>query len=238
MKITNLSLGALLFAAVIPASASVNLITNPNFWDNSNAPISYFSTSTGSTIPGWTIQTGTNVDWIGSYWTAPTDLGAYPGGGSVDLDGFHSAGTISQTVSVVAGQNYTLNFFAGANPDGPPIVKSLLLGVTNATPGSATYSPTYPPSIESGNFAAWTLETFSFVPTASSVTISFSSLDTPDQVTSNSNGVSFGPVVAGVSLYGPTATNINAATPEPGFYGLLGGGLAGLAFFVRRRRTA
>jgi hypothetical protein len=239
MKLFNVRglLTGALFACVIPATASINLIQNGNFLTGGNlsSPGSYtgIGYNSGSacgstcTIADWNLTSG-NVDWIGTYWSAPTANGGYPGGYSVDLDGFQAAGTISQTVNTTAGQVYTLNFYLGANPDGPPDPKNLLVSATDATPGSASFQPVFPPSIESGGLAAWTLEAFTFTANGSTSTISFASTDTPAEVAGNADGVSFGPVVAGVSL----------VAPEPGFYGIVGFGLAGLAFFMRRRRSA
>jgi hypothetical protein len=227
---TFIAVCVLILAGAAPSAADVNII-NPNFLTDSSTLVPGFQTVT--TIPGWTVGQGTNVDWVGTYWSAPTANGGYPGGGSVDLDGTNSAGSISQQISTVAQQVYTLSFYAGANPDGPPDpFKNLLVTVNGATPGFKGFQPPITtPSIEGGGpngLMAWTLETYSFTANAGTATISFESEDSGFGNT-DPNNISFGPVIAGVSV----------VTPEPGFYAALGLGLAGLVLRRSwRRRSA
>lgn len=201
---------ALLAALAIPASADVQ---NGKFLSGGTG---YFSTiGAGTTFAGdWYVVSG-SVDWIGSYWAGPPN-----GGSSVDLDG-NSVGSISQSVITTPNQSYTLNFWLNANPDGAPQTKVLFVTAGGTTPTSQTYNKLE--SASEQTFAAnWSPESLSFTATGSTTLISFASEDPafPGY---------YGPVIGDVSL---------VATPEPGFYGILLLGLAGLALAVRRRRLA
>src|SRR4029077_9565796 len=114
-----------------------------------------------TSIDGWSVDAG-SVDWISSYWTAAD------GSMSIDLSGA-DAGTISQTLATTIGNTYTVSFFLSGNPAGPPTVKTLDVTATGATPASYTYDVT-------GNDLTnmnWTPETFTFLATSASTTLSF-----------------------------------------------------------------
>ncbi len=114
-----------------------------------------------TSIDGWTVDSG-SVDWIGTYW--PAEDGAM----SIDLSGA-DAGTISQVLATTIGNTYTVSFFLSGNPAGPPTVKTLDVTATGAAPASYTYDVT-------GNDLTnmnWTAETFTFLATSASTTLSF-----------------------------------------------------------------
>jgi len=114
-----------------------------------------------TSIDGWTVDAG-SVDWIGTYWPAQD------GSMSIDMSGV-DAGTISQTLTTTIGNTYTVSFFLSGNPAGPPIVKTLDVSATGAAAASYTYDA-------SGNDLTnmnWTPETYTFLATNASTTLSF-----------------------------------------------------------------
>ena len=165
------------------------------------------------TITGWTVTQG-NVDWIGNYWQAS------PGSGnSIDMDGFYSAGGISQTVYLGPGQ-YVLSFYLAGNsydtPNHSPI-KHL-----NVSAGSVSENFAFDTTGKSNGNMGWVKETVSF--NASGLTtIAFKSTDTVD--------IAWGPAIGSASLL---------QVSEFGFYSYSAfmGGLAGLVMFVMRKRRA
>ena len=114
-----------------------------------------------TSIDGWTVDAG-SVDWISTYWPAQQ------GSMSLDLSGAE-AGTISQTLATTIGNTYTVSFYLSGNPAGAPAVKTLDVTATGASPASYTYDTT-------GNDLSnmnWAPETFTFLATSSSTTLSF-----------------------------------------------------------------
>ncbi len=207
--------GALAGAAIVPARADIvsstfaGTVAGPH-------PASYQTVDAGdsTTIPGWTVVSGSNdpwggsVDWISGYWTAPG------GTQSVDLDG-NTPGGITQTVATTIGSRYTLNFFLSQNPDGgeyPGNTNTFNLLIGNAvTPLTITGHSAY------NTLSGYQAESFSFTANSSSTLIGFVSTDQPNNP--------YGAVIADVNL-----------TPEPGAGIVLAIGLSGLCFFVRQRR--
>ena len=114
-----------------------------------------------SSIDGWTVDAG-SVDWIGTYWTAPD------GAMSIDMSGA-DAGTLSQTFDTTIGNTYTVSFLLSGNPAGPPAVKTLDVSATGGTPTSYTHDTTGTDLTSMD----WTLETYSFLATSASTTLSF-----------------------------------------------------------------
>jgi Protein of unknown function, DUF642. len=114
-----------------------------------------------TSITGWTVDAG-SVDWIGTYWPAQD------GSMSIDMSGA-DAGTISQTLATTIGNTYTVSFFLSGNPAGPPIVKTLDVSAT----GAATASYTYDASGNDLTNMNWTPETYTFLATNASTTLSF-----------------------------------------------------------------
>ena len=116
-----------------------------------------------ASIDGWTVDTG-SVDWIGSYWTAPD------GAMSLDLSGA-DAGSISQTIDTTIGNTYTVAFLLSGNPDGPPALKTLDVSATGGTTGSYSHDTTG----SDLTTMVWTPETYTFLATSATTTITFAS---------------------------------------------------------------
>ena len=112
-------------------------------------------------IDGWTVDSG-SIDWIGTYW--PPDDGSM----SIDLSGAE-AGTISQTFDTTIGNTYTVSFSLSGNPAGLPTVKTLDVSATGGT--TASYS--YDASLNSLSNMNWTQETYTFLATSPTTTLSF-----------------------------------------------------------------
>jgi len=121
-----------------------------------------------ASIDGWSVDSG-SVDWVGTYWPAPD------GGMSLDLSGT-SAGSISQTFDTTIGNTYTVAFLLSGNPEGPAELKTVDVSATGGTPTSYSHDTT-------GSDLAtmvWTPETYEFLATSASTTISFvSTNDSP-----------------------------------------------------------
>jgi choice-of-anchor C domain-containing protein len=203
------------------SSAQADLIVNGGF-----LPIQYIFTTiyAGSTaIPGWTVTQG-SVDWNGTYWQAPV-----PGQGSIDLDGYHQVGGISQVLTTTIGQTYLVTFDLSGNPDGAlsspgtyPGTKTLQVSASGGP-----YLETFYYTLGGANTRANMLyqpESFVFAATGTSTTLSFTSQDPP--------GSTFGPVIGNV---GPSTGNVSApAIPLPPALLFFAPGLA--AFVGIRRR--
>jgi choice-of-anchor C domain-containing protein len=114
-----------------------------------------------TSITGWTVDAG-SVDWIGTYWPAQD------GSMSIDLSGA-DAGAISQTLTTTIGNTYTVSFFLSGNPAGPPTVKTLDVSAT----GGVTAGYTYDATANDLTNMNWTPETYTFLATTASTTLSF-----------------------------------------------------------------
>lgn len=192
---------------------------NGSFETGTN-PGSFSSPSSGdsSTITGWTVGGGaTNgIDYIGSYWQ-PSN-----GSRSIDLNGTNlgtnsSVGSISQTFDTIAGVSYTVLFDVSGNPDGPPANKTLTVSA-----GGAPQAYAYAIGANSLSNMMWQTNSFGFVATGASTTLTFAS------TTLNSN---FGPALDNV--------RVSAAVPEPATLSLwLVVGGAATAFARRRRQQS
>jgi choice-of-anchor C domain-containing protein len=154
------------FAAIALAGATLAFTgpTNGSFETGTyvDGGLGFEQLNAGDTsITGWTVDAG-SVDWIGTYWPAQD------GSMSVDLSGV-DAGTISQTLATTIGNTYTVSFFLSGNPAGPPTVKTLDVNATGGVTASYTYDAT-------GNDLTnmnWTPETYTFLATSASTTLSF-----------------------------------------------------------------
>ena len=114
-----------------------------------------------TSITGWTVDAG-SVDWIGTYWVAQDGVM------SIDMSG-SDAGAISQTFATTIGNTYTVSFFLSGNPAGPPTVKTLDVSATGGTLSHYAFDTTAS-TLTSMNWAA---ESYSFLATTSSTTLSF-----------------------------------------------------------------
>jgi choice-of-anchor C domain-containing protein len=193
------------FAALSPvAHAAVELINNGGF----ESPVNAFSGSfitLGSGLDGWNIDSG-SVDLIKTYW-APAS-----GNYSLDLNG-GSAGSISQSFATQIGLTYTVSFSMAGNPDGGGN-KSIQATVT--TPNTYTFDITGATRANMG----WVTQTFNFVATSNSSTLSF---------VGNPTNTAYGAALDNVSVV--------AAVPEPATYGMLLAGLGMVGLLARRRRA-
>ena len=87
---------------------------------------------------------------------------------SIDLSGV-DAGSISQTLATTIGNTYTVSFFLSGNPAGPPVVKTLDVSATGAVAASYTYDA----SANDLTNMNWTQETYTFLATNASTSLSF-----------------------------------------------------------------
>jgi choice-of-anchor C domain-containing protein len=206
------ALSALAFSLATPAKAD---IFNSTFSGTVTGNGGAFTTiGATDTFAGWTVNSG-SIDWIGTYWAAPlTGNQMTTGDHSVDLDG-NSPGSISTTFNTTMGQTYVVNFYLAGNPDGLPEVKTVNVSADALTPQVFTFDDigaTY------ANMN-WTKETYSFTAGGPTTTLTFASGDVNSP---------YGPAIGDVSV---------SATPEPGFYGVMAIGLAGLGLALARRRA-
>src|SRR5271157_1690643 len=168
-----------------------NLLVNGSFEQPGGNDI---LSAAGSTITGWTVVAGTNVDYIHTYFTCSD--GAF----CLDLDGTPGAGGIAQTFATTPGTAYTVTFDMAGNPAAGPTVKQMRV---QAAGQSASFS--FDITGHSANSMGWTTKTWTFTANSSSTTLEFDSLDGP-----NSN-------------YGPALDNVRV-TAGSGSGGGGGGG--------------
>jgi choice-of-anchor C domain-containing protein len=114
-------------------------------------------------VDGWSVDSG-SVDWVGTYWTAPD------GAMSLDLSGA-DAGSISQTFDTTIGNTYTVAFLLSGNPAGPPSLKTLEVSATGGTTGLYSHDTTGSDLTS----MVWSAETYTFLATSASTTITFQS---------------------------------------------------------------
>ncbi|MFM7561565.1 MAG: choice-of-anchor C family protein, partial [Planctomycetota bacterium] len=125
--------------------------------------------NSGSTFGGWNVTAG-NVKLVSTYWqNSPT------GGRSVDLDGT-SPGTISQTISTVVGNTYSVRFLMSASGNGAIGAVTKALKVSAA--GTSYDAVVTTTSAHSTTNMEWYVKTFDFVALGSSTTLTFKSLST------------------------------------------------------------
>ena len=216
MKTTKYGLVALVFVYLVaPSAVRAGAFTNGNLESNTCTfnGSGFAEPSTGSTcITGWTVGDGTmdpgmgSVDLIATYWQNP------PGSYSVDLDGSHP-GSIYQTFDTVSGATYTVTFDLSGNPDGGDGTKYLQVTADGST---VDYTYTVGPSNSKSNML-YELETFTFMASGPSTTLTFASEDASTSP--------YGPVIGDVSL-----------SPEPSTWSLLITGLLALFIGARRKR--
>lgn len=226
------TLAALGLGVARPAAAQTNLVTNGSF-EAGGAVNNYIQASPGNTttIPGWTVDPGSDlgdthgVVLTGTYWQAAS------GTNSVELNndtGNYGPGGIYQDITVTPGRSYTLTFSGSGQPNAGPDVKQTQVFWYNPTaaPGTASGTFTFNRSGFSQTNMGWTAEgPLTLTATAGTMRLRF-----VGTVPSNDDG---GFAIDNVSLI--------AAAPEPSQYaaftiGLLG--LGALALKARKRADA
>lgn len=206
-KIQTIALAAALLAGATQANAANNLVVNGDFEAqtvvDTSAGFDTFSSGSLSLV-GWTIDLRT-VDLVSNtYWTAAG------GNNSLDLNGTNK-GVISQVLSTVVGQVYTLSFDLAGNPVAGPTLKGL--SVNLGPVGLYSFNTTG----HSTGSMGWTRYTTQFAAVDTSTTLSFASM---------TKGAA-----------GPALDNISVtAVPEPETYALMLAGLAAVGMAARRRK--
>ena len=227
------------------AMAAPNLVTNGGFATPGVTTSFQFGTYGSYTPPqaltGWT-STGYNFVFLPSSTVATGVYGnlslwspvsspasangftnASPTGGSfVGADSAYGQANISQTINALTtGHTYAVSFaWAGAQQSGYTAVN----GTTEfwAVSFGGTTRDTQTISVPNKGFSGWLNQTFDFVATSPSETLSFFATGTP-------SGVPPFALLANVSI---------VDTPEPASLAILSAGIAGLIGVVRRRRRS
>ncbi len=164
---------ALLFGSVAGAAFAVG--SNGSFEGSYTGQTFDTLVAPNSSIAGWNVDTG-SVDWIGNYWVA-SDLQR-----SIDLNGL-TTGSISQTLTTVAGGKYNVTFDLSGNPDSrsdvndPYYSPSNKQVTINATGGGSPATYSYDTSAKGNSLTnmMWENHSYSFVATGTSSTLSFTS---------------------------------------------------------------
>jgi choice-of-anchor C domain-containing protein len=164
-----------LFTAALSVVASLSIagsalafsgITNGSFENGTFSGALWDTLYPGSTnITGWTIESG-SVDLTGSYWPASD------GSLSIDLSG-QGPGAISQALATTVGNTYTVTFDLSGNPACGPAVKTGTVSATGGSTDAFSYD-----TAAAGNTLSdmkWVGQTYSFVATAASTTLTFTS---------------------------------------------------------------
>jgi choice-of-anchor C domain-containing protein len=169
-------------------------------------------------INGWTV-TGAGIDWIDNgYWQASSP------NFSIDLSGNNSGG-IQQTFDTVTGGTYTVTFDLSGNPEGGPAVKSVSVQASGNP--SAVYNYDIVANGTTLSNMKYLSQSYSFVATGSSTTLSFTSL----------NNDPYGPVIDSVNV-SLTLTPPVDPVPAPAGLVLAALGMPALGVVARRRKTA
>jgi len=191
----------------LATAANSATVTNGSFELGPDPGSSFITLNAIDTsVTGWTIDTG-SIDYIGGYWPAQDGVR------SIDLAG-NSIGSISQLIGgTVAGQAYTVNFWASKNPDGGAPLRTGTVSF-----GGANVPFAYSSANSLGNMM-WAPYSFTFVATGSSELLSFAA--------DGSAGCCYGPALDNVSI---------AAVPEPATWSMMLLGFGAIGVGLRRRK--
>ena len=145
---------------------NASIIVNGSFEANGggtcDSPM-FTTLSAGSNcLTPWVIG-GAGIDYINAYWTAAE------GAHSLDLNQLDS-GSVEQTFATVAGQGYIVSFALAGNPVGAPTVKTVDVAV-----GGPATSYSFDTTGHSLSNMGWVTETFAFIASSASTTLSFTS---------------------------------------------------------------
>ncbi len=230
-------LTSLAMTAMVTAAHATNLVTNGSFEQTTlpgNSGIGSGFNSNADNVTGWTtsgynfvytsaadVTPANGVELWGPANGSANGLGVSPDGGNyVAMDGAYGVGALSQIISgLVIGQQYTVNFyFAGAQQHG------FNGSTTEQFEVSFGSDHLFTQVLNNANhgFTGWQSESFTYTASATSETLAFLAIGTPDGVPPFS-------LLDGVSL------NAVAPTPEPGSLALLATGLFGVGGIVRSR---
>ncbi len=162
MRLHLLASSALALAAA-PAFAA-NIVVNPSFEDPVVVQSGFTTFFAGSTaITGWTVTApaaNLGIDLVNAPNTGSA-LWAYDANQSIDLAGSPGRGGIEQTLTTIAGQQYTLAFALSSNA-GPH---------TNGV--SIFWDGNFVSTESSPAFGTWTVLSFSVTATTTSTLLSF-----------------------------------------------------------------
>ena len=216
------------------AHATTNLLTNGGFDTGPAANAQFGSGFGGQTVTGWTGGAGYQIYFVGGTQSTVSATSQYntvlekfypsvntlsPNGGNfVALDGDSTVpGSISQTLTGLdVGKTYTLSFDWAASQ-----LANRVGDITEQLQVSfgSEVQTTGILSVPSTAFSGWNVVTMYFTPTASTQTLTFLSLGTP-------NGLPPMALLDGVSL----------TVPEPATWAMMLIGFGGLGAMIRRRR--
>ncbi len=175
-----------------------NATTFPDFQngDFSSAinpgPYKTLTSGDSTSIPYWTVTSG-SVDYIGTYWKAPTGTTR-----SLDMSG-NDAGSISQTFSTLPGRSYEVTFDLSGNPDGTRGTKTLEVVAGNSS-AKDYYFNTETKNNTEGNMM-WETNTYDFTAASDSTTLTFTSL----------TYTAYGPALGNVKLSQPECTQVTTS---------------------------
>ncbi len=219
MRCFGWSLVVMAWIAIAPISSRADLIQNGSFEDSLRNPGGHLTLNAGSTdITGWTVvgaglESGENIDYIGTTWVASD------GSRSLDLNGYYKTGGIQQGLDTTIGQAYLITFDMAGNPGNGPTIKTMRVSAIGAAAQWGDFS--FDITGKTTKAMGWTTMDWTFVADASYTTLQFMST-----------------VTGSLDAWGPALDNVRvSAVPVPGaaLLGVMGLGLA--RWNLRRRET-
>lgn len=169
-KFGALALGGVAAAALLGSALAFAGPQNGSFEDGATNIGGFMPVSAGSSdVTGWTVEAA--VDYIGTYWTSAD------GSRSLDMNatapGSAARGSVSQVLNTVVGATYDVSFALSGNPACDSGAKVLRVEATGAPSADYTFN-----TATEGNSTVdmkWRSESYSFVATGASSTLSFAS---------------------------------------------------------------